>query len=81
MAAMMSGSKGRQAAYSVREMLIPWVEQSSLSKADRQNIVERLTDLSAAMEQEGTLVSTIVAVGVAADRQPCLSVGSRGAID
>ncbi len=52
MAAMMSGSKGRQAAYSVREMLIPWVEQSSLSKTDRQNIVERLTDLSIAMERE-----------------------------
>lgn len=51
-ASMMSGSKGRQAAYSVREMLIPWVEQSSLSKADRQNIVERLTDLSVDMERE-----------------------------
>ncbi len=52
MSAMMSGSKGRQAAYSVREMLIPWVEQSTLSKTDRQNIVERLTDLSVAMERE-----------------------------
>ncbi len=52
MAAMMSGSQGRRAAYSVREQIIPWVEQSSLSKPDRQSIVERLNDLSVAMERE-----------------------------
>jgi len=52
MAAMMTGSKGRRAAYSVREQLIPWVEQSPLSKPDQQNIVERLSGLSDAMERE-----------------------------
>lgn len=52
MAAMMSGNQGRRAAYSVREQIIPWVEQSSLSKTDRQIIVERLTDLSDDMERE-----------------------------
>jgi hypothetical protein len=52
MAAMMTGSKGRRAAYAVKEMLIPWVEQSALGKTDRQNIVEKLTDLSASMERE-----------------------------
>ncbi len=52
MAAMMTGSKGRRAAYSVREQLIPWVEQSPLSKTDQQNIVERLYGLSEAMEKE-----------------------------
>ena len=52
MAAMMSGSQGRRAAYSVREQIIPWVEQSSLSKPDQQSIVERLNDLSVAMERE-----------------------------
>ena len=52
MAAMMTGSKGRRAAYAVREMLILWVEQSALGKTDRQNIVEKLTDLSVSMERE-----------------------------
>jgi hypothetical protein len=52
MAAMMSGSQGRRAAYAVREMLIPFVEQSSLSKTDRQDIVERLSTLSDDMERE-----------------------------
>jgi hypothetical protein len=52
MAAMMSGNQGRRAAYSVREQIIPWVEQSSLSKSDRQIIVERLSDLSVKMERE-----------------------------
>jgi hypothetical protein len=52
MAAMMTGSKGHRAAYSVREQLIPWVEQSSLSRQDQQNIVERLSGLSEAMERE-----------------------------
>ncbi|MCY2983800.1 MAG: hypothetical protein NTY15_09200 [Planctomycetota bacterium] len=52
MAAMMSGNQGKRAAYSVREQIIPWVEQSSLSKTDRQIIVERLTNLSDDMERE-----------------------------
>lgn len=52
MAAMMSGNQGRRAAYSVREQIIPWVEQSPLSKTDRQNIVERLANLSDDMERE-----------------------------
>ena len=52
MAVMISGSQGRRAAYSVREQIVPWVEQSSLSKTDRTNIVERLTELSVAMERE-----------------------------
>jgi hypothetical protein len=52
MAAMMTGSQGRRAAYSVREQLIPWVEQSSLSTTDKQAIIERMTDLSSDMERE-----------------------------
>ena len=52
MAAMMTSSQGRRAAYSVREQVIPWVEQSSLSRTDRENIVEKLTKLSVAMERE-----------------------------
>jgi len=52
MAAMMSGNQGRRAAYSVREQIIPFVEQSPLSKTDRQIIVERLSDLSDDMERE-----------------------------
>jgi len=52
MAAMMTGSQGRRAAYSVREQVIPWVEQSSLGKTDRENIVEKLSNLSVAMERE-----------------------------
>jgi len=52
MAALMTGSKGRRASYSVREMLIPWVEQSALAKSDRENIVEKLSGLSDSMERE-----------------------------
>jgi predicted DNA-binding protein len=52
MAAMLSSNQGRRAAYSVREMIIPWVEQSSLTVTDRNNIVERLTDLASDMERE-----------------------------
>ena len=52
MAAMMTGSKGRRASYAVREMLIPWVEQSALGKSDRENIVEKLSSLSDSMERE-----------------------------
>ena len=52
MAALISRSQGKIAAYSVREQIVPWVEQSSLSKTDRTNIVERLTELSVAMERE-----------------------------
>lgn len=52
LAAMMTGSQGRRAAYSVREQIIPWVEQSPLSTTDKQSIIERMTDLSADMERE-----------------------------
>jgi hypothetical protein len=52
LAFMLSGSQGRRAAYAVREQLIPWVEQSSLSVGDRNAIVERMTELSSRMERE-----------------------------
>jgi hypothetical protein len=52
LSAIMGGSQGRRAAYSIREQLTPWVEQSALSPIDRQLIVERLTDLSSDMERE-----------------------------
>jgi len=52
LAALMGTNAGRRAAYSVREMLIPWVEQSSLAPTDIKNIVERLSDLSSDMERE-----------------------------
>lgn len=52
LSALMGGSQGRRAAHEIREKLIPWVEQSSLSPIDRQNIVERMNALSSQMERE-----------------------------
>jgi hypothetical protein len=52
MAALLTNNQGKRAAYSVREQVIPWVEQSSLSTSDKQNIIERLTSLSSDMERE-----------------------------
>ena len=52
MAAMMTGSQGKRAAYAVREQFIPWIEQSSLPNSDRQNIVSRMNQLSEQMERE-----------------------------
>ncbi len=75
MAAMMSGSKGRQAAYTVRESLIPWIEQSSLSKLDQQIIVERLNDLSIAMEREELTTRQLSRLALRLSDSPVLQWG------
>jgi hypothetical protein len=49
---MMMGNQGKRAAMSVREQIIPWVEQSSLSGTDRTAIIERLGTLASSMDRE-----------------------------
>jgi len=46
----MGGSQHLQASSALTTQLIPWVEKSTLSDADRQSIVERLNELVAEMD-------------------------------
>lgn len=46
----MGGSQHLQASSALRTQLIPWVEKSTLSDADRQSIIERLNELVADMD-------------------------------
>ncbi len=45
------GKQGGRAAYALREQLIPWVDQSALSKSDRNIIVDDLTKLASEMDR------------------------------
>jgi hypothetical protein len=49
---LLLGQSGKRAAYSVREELIPWIDRSSLSAADRTSMVEQLTGLANQMERD-----------------------------
>jgi hypothetical protein len=75
LAALMGGNQGRRAAYSVREQLIPWVEQSSLSPTDRQNIVERMNDLSSDMEREDITARQLSRLAIRLTDSPILQWG------
>ncbi len=48
----MGGRQNIQASSALKTQLIPWIETSSLSDADRQSIVERLNELVADMDAE-----------------------------
>ncbi len=48
----MGGRQNVQASSALKTQLIPWIENSSLSIADRQSIVERLNELIADMDAE-----------------------------
>jgi len=49
---LLTGKQGGRAAYALREQLIPWVDQSSLSNTDQVAIIEELTELASRMERD-----------------------------
>lgn len=52
MSFMLTGKQGGRAAYAVREQLIPWVDQSTLSQPDQVAIIDELTSLASQMERD-----------------------------
>jgi len=51
MSFMLIGKQGGRAAYALREQLIPWVDQSDLSKTDQTMIIDELQGLASQMER------------------------------
>lgn len=64
MSMMLMGNQGKTAVSSVREQLIPWVEQSSLGQNDRQIIVGRLNEISDSMEREELTTRQLSRLGI-----------------
>jgi hypothetical protein len=56
MSFMLTGNQGPRAAQALRKQLIPWVDDSALSKADQSAIIDELSDLASQMER-GELTS------------------------
>jgi hypothetical protein len=52
MSFMLTGKQGGRAAYAVKEQLIPWVDQSSLSQPDQVAIIDELMSLASQMERD-----------------------------
>ena len=48
----MSGSQHIKASSALKTQLIPWIEDSALSKPDRESITERLNELTADMDAD-----------------------------
>ncbi len=75
MSFMLTGKQGGRAAYSIREQLIPWVDQSSLSKSDQVAIIEELTSLASDMEQDKLTSRQLTRLGVRLSDSPILQWG------
>jgi len=56
MSFMLTGNQGPRAARALREQLIPWIDDSVLSKTDQTAIIDELNDLASKMER-GDLTS------------------------
>ena len=52
MAYMLTGNQGKRAATALRKQLIPWVDESSLSKTDQSAIIEELNNIANMMERD-----------------------------
>ncbi len=75
MSASLMGSQGRRAAHSLRRQLIPWVELSSLTKADRDSIVEQLSDLANNMDREELTARQLTRLGLRLQGNPIFQWG------
>lgn len=64
MSFLLTGKQGGRAAYAVREQLIPWVDQSSLSQADQMAIIEDLMSLASRMERDELTSRQLTRLGV-----------------
>jgi len=56
MSFMLTGNQGPRAARALRKQLIPWVDDSALSKTDQAAIIDELNDLASKMDR-GDLTS------------------------
>lgn len=75
MSFMLTGKQGGRAAYAIREQLIPWVDQSTLSKTDQVAIIEELTALASEMEQDKLTSRQLTRLGVRLSDSPILQWG------
>jgi len=75
MSFLLTGKQGGRAAYAIREQLIPWVDQSSLSKTDQVAIIEELTSLASEMEQDKLTSRQLTRLGVRLSDSPILQWG------
>lgn len=64
MSFLLTGKQGERAAYAVREQLIPWVDQSSLSPTDQIAIIDELTSLASQMERDELTSRQLTRLGV-----------------
>jgi len=64
MSFMLIGKQGGRAAYAVREQLIPWVDQSSLSKSDRTIVIDDLTKLASDMDRNELTPRQLTRLGI-----------------
>jgi hypothetical protein len=64
MSFMLTGKQGGRAAYAIREQLIPWVDQSSLSQTDQVTIIDDLTNLASQMERDELTSRQLTRLGV-----------------
>lgn len=76
MSIMLMGNQGKAAARSVREQLIPWVEQSLLSQSDRQTIVSRLDEVAGQMEREELTSRQLTRLGIRLTESTILQWGA-----
>jgi hypothetical protein len=76
MSMMLMGKQGQTAARSVREQLIPWVEQSSLGQNDRQIIIAKLDEISESMEREELTTRQLSRLGIRLTESTILQWGA-----
>jgi hypothetical protein len=61
---LLTGKQGGRAAYALREQLIPWVDQSSLSPTDQVAVIDELTTLASQMERDELTSRQLTRLGV-----------------
>lgn len=61
---LLTGKQGGRAAYAVREQLIPWVDQSPLSKSDQVAIIDELMSLASKMERDELTARQLTRLGI-----------------
>lgn len=81
MSFLLTGKQGGRAAYALREQLIPWVDQSSLSKNDRDFIIDDLNQLASKMERNELTSRQLTRLGARLSDSPVLQWGVVEAIE
>ena len=76
MAYMLTGNQGKRAATALRKQLIPWVDESSLSKTDQSAIIEELNNIANMMERDQLTPRQLTRLGVRLSDSPILQWGT-----